>query len=57
MLVAVVKNETVTKNSNLAYKKRADAVLLSRGKSTEGQNFKSGSSEDEILSILNSLTH
>ncbi len=56
MLVAV-KNETAkTKSKSHAYKERADQVLLSRGKSTEGKIFHSGSSEEEILSILNGLT-
>lgn len=42
-------------NKTSAYKARADQVLLSRGKSKDGKIFKSGSSEKEILSILNSL--
>ncbi len=56
MLVAV-RNETITKvkSTQSAYKERADKVLLSRGKSENGHIFKSGSSEKEILSILNNL--
>lgn len=55
MLVAVNRETAATRKSH-AYKERADTVLLSRGKSTEGKTFHSGSSEEEILSILNSLT-
>ena len=57
MLVAVKRESARTKSKPHAYKERADAVLLSRGKSTEGKIFQSGSSEEEILSILNNLTH
>lgn len=56
MLVAVRSETAETRNKSYAYKKRSDDVLLSRGNSKKGKIFKSGSSEDEILSILNDLT-
>lgn len=44
-----------TKNNSVAYKERADDVLLSRGKSTDGKKFTPGTSSAEIFSILKGL--